>query len=399
MSHPAKIGHVALVGAGPGDPGLLTLRAAELLRAANVVAYDELVSEAILTMVPARAELLAVGRRIGQGAVTHRLHPEVKTRALRGQRVVRLKAGDPLVFGRGGEEAEELAEAGIPFEIVPGISAALGAAAYAGVPLTHRAHSAQVVFASGHRTDGGLPPPAILGGRTLVLYMAAHELAANLAAVVENGWPPSTPAALVASATTHEERVVDGTLATLAATAARLGVPRPRQPALVLIGDVLEVRAKIDWRRHLPLRGRSVLVARTRPGGSEIARRLRDLGAVVMELPCVERHPLSAATLPVAQGAVASLAPARWPSRVDVVVLPASLAALALYSEAPESLLAAPAVAIGPRTCNQALRAGAQNVRAAPRATVDSLIDAVVAALSPPVTTGGGAWVSEEAAL
>jgi uroporphyrinogen III methyltransferase/synthase len=379
-----KVGHVALVGAGPGDPSLLTLRAAELLRVADVVAHDELVSEAILAMVPARAELLAVGRRIGQGEVTHRLHPEVKARALRGLRVVRLKAGDPLIFGRGGEEAEELAEAGIPFEIVPGISAALGAAAYAGVPLTHRNHSAQVVIASGHRADGGLPPPAILGGRTLVLYMSTHELATNLAAVIANGWPPSTPAAMVASATTYEERVVTGTLATLAEIAAGLGIPRPRQPALVLIGDVVEVRGKIDWRRHLPLRGRSVIVARTRPGGSELARKLRDLGAIVMELPHVERRKEGFGhgqpDVPVC------LSPARWPSRCDAVVLPASFAALSLYELAPESLRRVPAIAIGPRTAEQAIRSGALDVRTAARSDMDAVVEAVVALFAPSAT-------------
>ncbi len=384
-----KVGRVALVGAGPGDPSLLTLRAAELLRVADVVAHDELVSEAILAMVPARAELIAVGRRIGHGEVAHRLHPEVRSRALRGLRVVRLKAGDPLIFGRGGEEAEELAEAGIPFEIVPGISAALGAAAYSGVPLTHRDHSAQVVIASGHLANGGLPPPAILGGRTLVLYMSAHELAANLASVMANGWPPSTPAALIASATTCEERVVTGTLGTLAEIAAGVGVPRPRQPALVLIGDVVEVRGKTDWRRNLPLRGRSIIVARTRIGGSEIARTLRDLGALVVELPHVERRREGFGhgepDLPVC------LSPARWPSRCDAVVLPASFAALSLYELAPESLRRVPAVAVGPRTAKQAIRSGALDVRTPARSGIDAVVETVVALFAPPAAIGSDA--------
>ncbi len=137
-------GIVYLVGAGPGDPKLLTIRALELMRSAEVVAYDELVPPQILSLVPAQAELLAVGRRHGHGKTVYRLHPMVLERARAGRVVVRLKSGDPLIFGRGAEEAEELAEEGIPFEIVPGVSAALGAAAYAGIPLTDRRYASQV---------------------------------------------------------------------------------------------------------------------------------------------------------------------------------------------------------------------------------------------------------------
>ena len=336
----AKMGRVALVGAGPGDPSLLTLRAAELLRVADAVAHDELVSEAVLAMVPARAALFSVGRRAGQGTLAHRLHPEVLSRARRGELVVRLKAGDPLVFGRGGEEAAELAEEGIPFEIVPGITAALGAAAYAGVPLTHRDHSARIVVASGHRGDGGLPPRAVVGEATLVLYMASKDLAANLGAAVASGWEPSTPAALIASATNPDERIVRGTLATLADDAARAGVPLPRQASLLVVGDV--VRALVDWRGRLLLRDRRVVVARLRDGHSEAARTLRDAGATVSELPLA--------------------GPARWPAGVDVVVLPSASAATALYMCAPSWIRHAPAVALGEGASAAAVRAGAFDV-------------------------------------
>jgi uroporphyrinogen III methyltransferase/synthase len=474
-----KVGRVALVGAGPGDPGLLTLRAAELIRVADVVAHDELISEAILAMVPARAELLAVGRRVGAGEAPHRLHPEVKARALRGQNVVRLKAGDPLIFGRGGEEAEELAEAGIEFEIVPGITAAVGAAAYSGIPLTHRAHSAQLVIGSGHRLDGGLVPGAPVGGRTLVLYMSTRELAANLSAVVANGWPSSTAAVLIASATNPDERVVRGTLATLAELSRLEGVPRLGQPALVIVGDVAEPRGT-DWRRRLPLFGKTIVVARARPGTSEIGRRFRDLGAIAIELPHVEKGTATRLSLavndasdrdvallssveaveawldsglgmptialgsevaallraakrppiftlrgaclnalqeaqeclsgrrvfvPIAAGsrttlseplsavgatpvivAIAghqSFAPARWPVCVDLVVLPSSLAALALYSEAPASILKTPALAMGPQSAKQASRSGASEVRTAARDTIESLVASAVESLTP----------------
>ena len=481
-----SVGRVALVGAGPGDPSLLTLRAAELLRAAEVVAYDELVSEAILALVPETAELLPVGRRAGKGYLAYRIHPDVIERAERGLFVVRLKAGDPLVFGRGGEEAEELASRGIPFEIVPGVSAALGAAAYGAIPLTHRDVSAQLVISTGHRSDGGAPPPEVVGGRTLALYMASHDLEANLAGLIAAGWSPSTPAALVIAATTADERTITGTLATLARGASGSIALGTKLPSLVFVGEVVGLRSRIDWRAHLPLRGRRILVARARAGASSAARALRTLGGEVIELPHVERdlvdapgalrselarreyrailvaceegadaigeaglgpgHPevlaigaavatrvrahgvdvavtlrgacseaLEAARerlrgadvlVPVADRlrpnlevemiqmgarprfvAVARdrhIGPARWPSRVDLVVLPASSAARALYATAPLHVRHTVAVAMGARTLGEARRCGATHVTCADRDTVEGLVLAAVRAVSGP---------------
>ncbi len=489
-----SVGRVALVGAGPGDPSLLTLRAAELLRTADVVAYDELVSESILALVPETAELVPVGRRAGKGHLPYRLHPDVIDRATRGLFVVRLKAGDPLVFGRGGEEAEELVSRGIPFEIVPGVSAALGAAAYSAIPLTHRELSAQVVFSTGHRMDGGAPPPSAVGGRTLALYMASHELEANLAEVIAAGWPASTPAALIVAATTAEERTITGTLATLAAVAYE-SLPRDsRLPSLVFVGEVVALRPGIDWRTHLPLRGRRILVARARAGSSSVARALRTLGGDVIELPHVERDLIDApgalrnevrrgnyaailvacdegadalgeaalgashpevlaigtatatrlrahgiavsATLrgacaealssareklhgadvllpatdrgrPNLEAALAEvgarvqfvavardrhIGPARWPSRVDLVVLPASSAARALYEGAPLHVRQAIAVAMGSRTLDEARRCGAIHVARSDTDTIDALVRAAVRAVSgarSPIASAG----------
>lgn len=250
-------GVVHLVGAGPGDPGLLTIRARELLAIADVVAHDALVPPPILALAGPSAELLPVGRRHGAGATPYRLHPEVLSRARAGKRVVRLKAGDPLVFGRGGEEAEELAEAGIPFEIVPGISAALGAAAYAGIPLTHRLHASTVTFASGHEADGGDPGAAgghtaSRGEGTLVLFMASRRLAANMQRLVAEGRSPETPAALVAAATTPAQRIVVGTLATLPERAADVD---PGAPALVIVGEVVRLRERLARNERRPLAG------------------------------------------------------------------------------------------------------------------------------------------------
>ena len=243
-----ETGRVFLVGAGPGDPGLLTVRAVELLRTADVVAYDELVPAALLALAAPGAERLAVGRRChGRAREPVRLHPAVLERARAGKRVVRLKAGDPLVFGRGGEEAEELGAAGVPFEIVPGVSAALGAAASALIPLTHREVSSDVTFATGHdltRADapGRSDWARLAGSGTLVLYMASRSLGPNLARLVAHGRPAATPAAWIAAATRPEQEVVVGTLADLAA---RVGERGRGAPALVVVGEVVAVRERL----------------------------------------------------------------------------------------------------------------------------------------------------------
>ncbi|HVA81114.1 MAG TPA: uroporphyrinogen-III C-methyltransferase [Candidatus Binataceae bacterium] len=241
----AAQGIVYLVGAGPGDPKLLTIRALELMRSAEVVAYDELVPPEILSLVPAPAELLAVGRRHGHGTTGYRLHPIVLERARAGRVVVRLKSGDPLIFGRGAEEAEELAEAGIPFEIVPGVSAALGAAAYAGIPLTDRRYASRVTLATGHCADAD-------GGdsrETVVLYMAAHRLKENLDRLIARGYASSTPAAYVAAATTPKQVVITATLADLAA---KIDPARWPDPALVIVGEVVALRERIQWFEKMP---------------------------------------------------------------------------------------------------------------------------------------------------
>jgi uroporphyrin-III C-methyltransferase len=236
-------GKVWLVGAGPGDPELLTLKAARVLASAEIVAYDELVSEAILALAPASAERIPVGRR-ARGCRHHeaRIHPAVLERALAGRSVVRLKGGDPMVFGRGGEEAEELAAARIPFEIVPGISAALGAAAATHIPLTHRDASSSVTLATAHLSEGAtdeegaqfvatLPPHG-----TLVLYMGLGGIERTFAAMIANGRSGDTPAAAISRATQPDQRVVKGTLATLPALVRGADLPAP---TLLVVGDVV----------------------------------------------------------------------------------------------------------------------------------------------------------------
>jgi cob(I)alamin adenosyltransferase len=255
----ARRGTVYLVGAGPGDPGLLTVRGRDLLSVADVVAHDALVAPAILALASPAAKLLPVGRRHGGGATSYRLHPAVIAHAAAGLIVVRLKAGDPMVFGRGGEEAAELAAASIPFEIVPGVCAALGAAAYAGIPLTHRSHASDVVFVSGHDVDGSHPShtdwaAAARGSGTVVLFMAGSTLAPNLARLIRGGRAPATPAAYIAAATTPDQRVVTGTLDTLAQLT-ELAAIDPAAPALVIVGDVVQLRDRLAWFAGAPSGG------------------------------------------------------------------------------------------------------------------------------------------------
>ncbi len=229
---------VHLVGAGPGDPDLLTVRAFRLISAADVLAYDELVSDEILDLAP-DAERIPVGRR-ANGVRYHddRIHPLVIERARAGKRVVRAKGGDPFIFGRGGEEAAALTEHGIAFEIVPGVSAALGAAASTGIPLTHRDVSSSVTFATAHRLDDqGIEDVA--PNSTVVIYMGLARLEETAARLVACGRSPSTPVAVVERATTPEERVVVGTLATIAALARAAKI---EPPAIAIVGEVVEHR-------------------------------------------------------------------------------------------------------------------------------------------------------------
>ena len=235
-------GRVFLVGAGPGDPELLTMRAYRLLSNAQVVAYDELVSPAILALAPRGAELVPVGRRRGTCPEAPAIHPVVLERAIAGRDVVRLKGGDPMIFGRGGEEAEQLAALRIPFEIVPGVSAALGAAASAGIPLTHRDASSSVSFVTAHkRHDDDEDDLASRVPRegTVVLYMGLSTLRATARDLIAGGRAPTTPVAVVSHATLPTQRQVIATLATIADAVEAASIPAP---ALVIVGDVVDRR-------------------------------------------------------------------------------------------------------------------------------------------------------------
>ncbi len=244
----AARGVVYLVGAGPGDPDLLTVRAACLMRHADAVVYDYLVSEAVLALIDPRAERIYAGKRQGCHALSQdEINALLVALARRGRRVLRLKGGDPFVFGRGGEECEFLAAHGVPFEVVPGVTAASGASCYAGIPLTHRDCARAVVFATGHLKDGSadLDWEALARPRqTVVIYMGVTRLAAICRELVAHGASPSLPAAVIERATTERQQVVTGTLATLPERAA---TARVLPPALIVIGEVVALRASLDW--------------------------------------------------------------------------------------------------------------------------------------------------------
>lgn len=280
---------VALVGAGPGDPGLLTRRGAELLAACEVVVYDRLASPALLELVPSDAERVYVGK--GPGAVEmdqDGINAVLVDRGSQGKAVVRLKGGDPFVFGRGGEEAEVLAAAGIPFEVVPGITSAIAAAAYAGIPVTHRGISTHFTVVTGHEdpakgtTDVDWAALAAAGG-TLVILMGVGRLADIADALVAGGRSPETPVAAVRNGTRADQVTVRGTLATIA----DLDV---RAPSAIVVGDVAAL--DLTWFESRPLFGRTVVVTRAREQASELRRRLETLGASVLELPSIAIEPV-----------------------------------------------------------------------------------------------------------
>jgi uroporphyrinogen III methyltransferase/synthase len=282
-----------LVGAGPGDPGLITVRGLAALRAADVVVYDRLASQTLLELAPSHAERLYAGKSARRHAMTQaQINRTLLSRARRGVTVVRLKGGDPFVFGRGGEEAEALAAAGIPFEVVPGVTSATAGPAAAGIPVTHRDTAASVAIATAHEAPGKagsrLDWRALAGADTVVLLMGVERLEAAAAALVAAGKPRGTPAAVIASATLPSQRTVTAPLSRIASAARRAGI---EPPAITVVGDVVRLREVLGGWDTRPLAGVRVLVTRTREQASELTGVLRELGAEVIEAPAIRVEP------------------------------------------------------------------------------------------------------------
>ncbi|MBN1846249.1 MAG: uroporphyrinogen-III C-methyltransferase [Sedimentisphaerales bacterium] len=288
-------GKVYLVGAGPGDPGLITVRGRELLGQAQVVIYDYLAAPQLLAHAGREAELIYVGKRAGQHTLAQdQIGQLMVQKAREGKTVVRLKGGDPFVFGRGGEEAQQLAEAGIRFEVVPGVTAGVAAAAYAGIPVTHRDLASDFALISGQedadRTGESHIDWEALGRwkGTLAFYMGVKNLPVICTSLQENGMDPATPAALIGWGTTPRQRTLTGTVSTLAELAE---AHRFKPPALILIGQVVTLRQRLNWFETRPLFGRTILVTRSRAQAGELTEQLGRLGAEVIECPTIRIEP------------------------------------------------------------------------------------------------------------
>jgi uroporphyrinogen III methyltransferase/synthase len=290
----ARPGVVYLVGAGPGDPGLMTARSLELIASADTVFHDRLIPPGALDGAREDAELVYVGKAPGKPSVPQEEIGERLIEAARaGKRVVRLKGGDPFVFGRGGEEGEVLRAAGVEFEVVPGITAGVAASAYAGIPVTHRDDASAVAFVTGHedpeKVETALDWEALARfPGTLVFYMGVKRLAENAAALIAAGRDADEPAAAIERGTMDGQRTVVATLGTLAAAVEREGIGAP---ALIVVGPVVDRREALAWLERRPLHGKRVVVTRARAQASGLATTLRGLGAEVVELPAIRIEP------------------------------------------------------------------------------------------------------------
>ena len=288
-------GKVTLVGAGPGDPGLLTRKGLEALENAQVVVYDRLVSPAILALMPEGAEQINVGKQAARHPVPQdQINRILLDKAMAGKNVVRLKGGDPFLFGRGGEELELLAAHGVPFEEVPGITSAIAAPAYGGIPVTHRDCCSSLHIVTGHQRAGkelDIDFEALVRTTgTLVFLMGVSALPQICRGLLDAGMEPATPAAVVEKGTTPAQRRINATLEGLPQAAEQAGVV---SPAVIVVGKVCALAEDFDWFDRLPLKGKTVVVTRPKERAGTLAARLRALGAEVWEYPCIATVPLN----------------------------------------------------------------------------------------------------------
>ncbi|MEA2351646.1 MAG: uroporphyrinogen methyltransferase / synthase [Thermoleophilaceae bacterium] len=370
-------GVVYLVGAGPGDPGLMTRRALELIAEADAILYDRLVPPGALDGARPDAELRYVGKRPGEPSVPQEeINAALVELGRAGRSVVRLKGGDPFVFGRGGEEAQALAAAGVPFEVVPGVTAGVAAPAYAGIPVTHRDDASAVAFVTGHE-DPDKPESALDWSAlaafpgTLVLYMGVRRLDEIAAALIDAGRPADQPAAVVARGTQAGQRTVAGTLGDIAASVAGEGI---EPPAVTVIGDVARLRDELAWYERRPLLGRSVVVTRARAQASGLAARLRALGADVVEAPAIRVEPRESEELDRALERIGDYALVCLTSPNGVGLLAEGLMR---RDRDARSLAGATVAAIGPGTASELARFGIGADVIPERSVAESLVEAL----------------------
>jgi uroporphyrinogen III methyltransferase/synthase len=292
-NNPSK-GMVYLVGAGPGDPGLITVRGLEIIRSADVIIYDYLAAPALLRHVRENAEMIYVGKKGGDHTLSQEgINALIVAKATAGASVARLKGGDPFIFGRGGEEAEVLIDAGIRFEIVPGVTSAIAAPAYAGIPLTHRKVTSTVAFITGHedpeKETSTIDWAALAKGiGTLVFLMGVKNLPQITGSLIRHGKPPDTPVALVRWGTTSRQQTVTGTLATIVERVKQAGL---KAPAVIVVGGVVQLRDRMKWFDNRPLLGKRIVVTRARAQASDLIRHLSELGAECLEYPTITIEP------------------------------------------------------------------------------------------------------------
>jgi len=287
-------GKVYLVGAGPGDPGLITVKGSTCIQQANVIIYDYLASTELLKYAGKDAEIIYVGKKGGDHTLPQdKINDLIVERAEQGFIVTRLKGGDPFIFGRGGEEAEVLVEHGIDFEIVPGVTSAIAAPAYAGIPLTHRDFTSSVAFVTGHedptKSESRIDWAALANGiGTLVFLMGVGNLARITSHLIQNGKPQDTPVAIIQWGTTPDQVTVTGTLNTISEAAKTAGIS---SPAIIVVGDVVRLRPTLQWFENRPLLGKTIIVTRATEQASDIVRILSDLGASCLEFPTIQVGP------------------------------------------------------------------------------------------------------------
>lgn len=287
-------GKVYLVGAGPGDPGLITRKGLECIKKADVLIYDYLASPILLQYAPKRAEVIYVGKKGSDHTLPQdKINSLIKEKAKKGFIVTRLKGGDPFIFGRGGEEAEVLIKAQIPFEVVPGVTSAIAAPAYAGIPLTHREFTSTVAFVTGHedptKKRSSIEWEALAKGiGTIVFLMGVKNLPHITNSLIGHGMNPDTPTALIRWGTTHKQTVVDGTLDNIVDRVREVGL---KPPAIIVVGQVVSLRKTMKWFENKPLAGKKIVITRARGQASKLATLFSELGAECLECPTIKIVP------------------------------------------------------------------------------------------------------------